>query len=796
MKRGVEGVRILLFCINCVGIAGALMEALLIDWRGGLNQPLFWGGMILICGLSALCWSAEKRSGKARRAAVVLCVYAVLFLLFWEMILNGWSWSLQKLQMLLREYYDSGWVFQHGMQTLQQLGEHSAQAAAVRSFGLLMFFVPVELLSGLAFFHGKWQVFIAEHIVWLTAACITDEFPGVLFLVLCVTGVVLAAAAGEFGGSAAAWMQASAGILALTLLGVLLIYRFFLPVLNEQYELRTGLRHEIYVTVNYRWVPALQKLMTGYGPGSGVDVTGAFGRRRSLSDGSTGIYRVTLSSQPSNTLYLRGFVGSGYEYREWKPEREEALPQYYRENDFAPVGDGRELLNIGYEAMSDRRRPREIQIAEMLAEGSYSLLPYGALVPEGFSVHRDGAVDRQGQTYGFQYKEFSRGGQGAATEEQTRVERQYRRYVYDSFLDYPAERLPRLTALLEQMQLPKDSVYDCARSIVSFLDERANYQLDVAATPLGEDFVEYFLFESERGYCTHFASAAVLMFRYCGIPARYAAGYCASPQSFRRGADNLYEAVLSESQAHAWAEVYVDGVGWMPIEATPGAVAFAGDNRMEMLTTLGLMTGDVKPVMSGSFVEEDEEEEEEEEEEEFSGQRPLPLPDEEEPDEEEPGPEPQGTEWRKRILRWLPAAAFAGLAAAAGVSVVRLLRWNRKLKRVKGREKVFLLYRNMRNALHLMGCSKRLTLTGDSFWERLQDVLPSQNWEEYETLCRIVEQSSFGAREPSGDEVEALGYLHDEMVHRLYLRAPFYKRAAFAGLACCTPGIFNKFQVR
>lgn len=41
----------------------------------------------------------------------------------------------------------------------------------------------------------------------------------------------------------------------------------------------------------------------------------------------------------------------------------------------------------------------------------------------------------------------------------------------------------------------------------------------------GEDFVNKFLNETKKGYCTHFASAAVLMFRYMGIPARYVEGY-------------------------------------------------------------------------------------------------------------------------------------------------------------------------------------------------------------------------------------------------------------------------------
>jgi hypothetical protein len=75
--------------------------------------------------------------------------------------------------------------------------------------------------------------------------------------------------------------------------------------------------------------------------------------------------------------------------------------------------------------------------------------------------------------------------------------------------------------------------------------------------------VTYFLTESHRGYCVHYASAAVLLLRMDGIPARYVSGYTAQ---LSHG-----EAVVPDSAAHAWVEVYVDGYGWYPVEVTPDA---------------------------------------------------------------------------------------------------------------------------------------------------------------------------------------------------------------------------------
>lgn len=92
------------------------------------------------------------------------------------------------------------------------------------------------------------------------------------------------------------------------------------------------------------------------------------------------------------------------------------------------------------------------------------------------------------------------------------------------------------------------------------------YNPDTPATPEGEDFVEYFLTESHEGYCMHFASAATLLLRTLGYPARYVSGYVADiPASGRT--------LVPDANAHAWVEVYIDGYGWHPIEVTP---AYAG----------------------------------------------------------------------------------------------------------------------------------------------------------------------------------------------------------------------------
>jgi hypothetical protein len=89
--------------------------------------------------------------------------------------------------------------------------------------------------------------------------------------------------------------------------------------------------------------------------------------------------------------------------------------------------------------------------------------------------------------------------------------------------------------------------------------------------PDGEDFITWFLTESKSGNAVYYATTAVMAYRAAGYPARYVEGY--------RISDKIASAMeligentitLTNQNAHAWVEVYVSGVGWMPVEVVPG----------------------------------------------------------------------------------------------------------------------------------------------------------------------------------------------------------------------------------
>ncbi|MBR6708769.1 MAG: transglutaminase domain-containing protein, partial [Clostridia bacterium] len=104
---------------------------------------------------------------------------------------------------------------------------------------------------------------------------------------------------------------------------------------------------------------------------------------------------------------------------------------------------------------------------------------------------------------------------------------------------------------------------------------RFNYTLNPTVPPDPSlDGVENFLSVTHEGYCVQFASAAVLMLRSLGIPARYVEGYIATDFApAAADSDQRYLSIVRDSNAHAWVEVYYDGIGWLNYEATPAYVS-------------------------------------------------------------------------------------------------------------------------------------------------------------------------------------------------------------------------------
>lgn len=149
---------------------------------------------------------------------------------------------------------------------------------------------------------------------------------------------------------------------------------------------------------------------------------------------------------------------------------------------------------------------------------------------------------------------------------------EYTQFVYSHYTQLPDDLKEELTNYLQENNLNEDEypgTYLLSQAIIQQVFSENEYTLSPGVTPQGKDFVSYFLLENHKGYCVHFASAAVVLLRAAGIPARYAQGFSISPLDTRNEEGWID---IPDNRAHAWAEIYLSGIGWIPLEATPGSV--------------------------------------------------------------------------------------------------------------------------------------------------------------------------------------------------------------------------------
>jgi len=127
--------------------------------------------------------------------------------------------------------------------------------------------------------------------------------------------------------------------------------------------------------------------------------------------------------------------------------------------------------------------------------------------------------------------------------------------------------LPALDARLRMLAstLAPADASPRARLAATLRQFASGYAYTLEPGAWGPDPVAQFVFEKRRGYCEYFASAAVVLLRLQGVPARFVKGLRVGRQNDYGG--GLY--VVRESDAHAWVEAWLPGEGWVEADPTP-----------------------------------------------------------------------------------------------------------------------------------------------------------------------------------------------------------------------------------
>lgn len=372
------------------------------------------------------------------------------------------------------------------------------------------------------------------------------------------------------------------------------------------------------------------------------------------------------------------------------------------------------------------------------------------------------------------------------------------------YLHLPDTVPARVHSLATELTADAGDAFLAARGIEAYL-RRFPYETDVPFPPADQDFVDHFLFDLQQGYCTHYASAMVVMLRSVGIPARLAHGFIVPT-------DGAGPYTVTAAQAHVWPEAFIPGFGWAEFEPT---AAYPSSVATWASSGLGLATDDAPGVgdPGGSLLDPDEIERPTDDEFRLPTGVEIEHTPEEAPGEEQPAP------------GRAPAAA-GGVAAAAALAVAALAVWIAHARRrrlpadpAEAAIKAYGLTRlYVGGAMAAMdppqreGPSRDIpaeswseTLTAGEFLHRVEHSLPALV-EPVADLTEIYEPALFGRLVTDGAGFDAAGpgggesphpaapsavrpeLILQEIVHRLASRIGWWRAAAIQAFPN-SPGI-------
>ena len=319
------------------------------------------------------------------------------------------------------------------------------------------------------------------------------------------------------------------------------------------------------------------------------DLTQAY----AMNEGDDSCLEITTSRAWSSALLLGGFVGATYEDGTWQ-----ALSHTAYEGDWTGMFDW--LQSRGLSVRTERATYQDfsaehggenypsatVSIKATGANRKYVYVPYSLRALDGATIM--GGVDigsvATGVTgptsYSFEAYELPAddGTQQpawleqpeAASDESLQAASVYADFVDETYLDVPSELEDDIDRLFFDETTwdaqAGSSVYAIVSRVRTMLSTQASYTSTPSEYTASGNFITWFMEQERQGNSAYFATAAVLAFRQAGIPARYVEGYRASEDVLEPQAT----ATLTAEDAHAWAEIYVDGFGWVPVEVTPG----------------------------------------------------------------------------------------------------------------------------------------------------------------------------------------------------------------------------------
>lgn len=506
---------------------------------------------------------------------------------------------------------------------------------------------------------------------------------------------------------------------------------------------------------------------------------------------------LTAAAKPEESLYLRGFTGGRYEENEWEKKKLSSLERKTNRT-------GEELLGLPFEHLEEADKPQTLTVELIGANKAYRYEPYFSSY-RGVSAYGDSFAKGGEKQYETEYCTASPGDIYAREGMEA-----YDRLVHSNYLEVPDSLRRGLRSAVEATAGTSEA--EVCDKIRDYLAEETTYTLKPGRTPEGKDSILYFLQENKKGYCVHYAASAALLLRLQGIPSRFVSGYLVSPWLFHSSA-NGYEAVVTGGEAHAWAEYYLDGFGWVPFEATPGFVSrttgIAGGVMEEMISdgaisedgTFENGISDDETSDNGTFdgEEDNKKEEEQQIENETGGENESASGDQaDEPEnatggEDEPGGQGDANGGASAPAKtWVRAKLETGVKLAGGmvsvlIAVLAVLAgkraWCMRKKHLAGENRntrAQYLYETCFSLLEDLGLSGEKLSECGTFSEEVSSAFSDISKVQAQLFYEIAEKAAFGGREITEKE-------------ELYLKK-IYRKIWRKG--CARAGILKKFYMK
>ena len=318
--------------------------------------------------------------------------------------------------------------------------------------------------------------------------------------------------------------------------------------------------------------------------------------------------RLIVTTENPESMYLKGYVGSTYTGTGW-----DTLKKINYTGDNQGILDWllEEGLTVqtqytGFFEQTDadavEQSSQQVNVENVGANRKYIYMPYTAigLAESSGEYQMDWQVTATGlkgaKDYQFTYLA------GQPSTEQIEIEDQLNGTYADAESVYQGFALMEYTEIDDDMADLMEEVFDfdseedaglypLISRIRAVLNEKEIYMEEPDKEAYSEDKIRQFLTENHTGNSMSFASAAVMAFRSQGYAARYVEGYFISENEAEENAyqtsDGKSQLTLTSKNAHAWVEVYVDQLGWMPVEVTPGYYEQAAGGRKIVTIPVG-----------------------------------------------------------------------------------------------------------------------------------------------------------------------------------------------------------------